>query len=155
MKNPLCWILAGVLLLAPGCIYVRVTGDHDLWDDDGDDESGFHELSQALEGCLADPKYDLDLESNPWHTEAEWTVRYASAGSDEHAAFRKAREAVLARIERRGGTVTTQNDEGPHAWSCSFRLDGEPGKASVRLHEKAVEDSERPNQLEVVWEESD
>jgi hypothetical protein len=61
---------------------------------------------------------------------------------------------VLARIEREGGTVTEQHDDGPHAWSCSFRLDDDPGEASVRLVENADEDDERPHQLEVVWEES-
>ena len=157
MKTSSSWLLAGLLLLGtPGCIYVRVKGDlhDDFLDDEDDDESGFHELDAAVEGCLADPQYDLDLNASPWHTDAKWTVRYASAGSDAHAAFRKAREAVLARIERKGGTLTEQHDDGPHVWGCSFRMDGEPGKASVQIVEKANE-SERPDQLVVAWEESD
>lgn len=158
MKNSLSWLFTGFLLAcSTGCIYVRVTGDLDeeFWGDGDGDTSGFQDLSQAVEGCLADPEYDLDLEASPWHTEAEWTVRYASAGSDGHAAFRKAKEAVLARIEREGGTLTEQHADGPHAWSCSFELDGEPGEAAVRLVENADEDDERPHQLEVSWEESD
>jgi hypothetical protein len=157
MKKSLSWLLAGFLLLGcPGCIYVRVTGDLDeeFWGDE-DDQMGFHELDAALEGCLADPAYDLDLETNPWHTEAVWTVRYAGAGSDGPAAFHKAKEAVLKRIEREGGQLTEQRDDGPHAWSCSFRIDDEPGEASVELLENAGEDDERPHQLEVSWEESD
>ena len=156
MKHSLSLALASLLSLATsGCVFVRVTGDFDEVFGDGDDESGFCELSRALEGCLSDPEYDLDLVANPWRTEAEWTVRYASAGSDGHAAFHKAREAVLARIEREGGAVTEERDEGPHAWSCVFRVDGDPGEASVRLVENADQDEERPHRLEVVWEESD
>lgn len=157
MKNTLSWLLASFLVLtAPGCIYVRVTGDldEDFWGDD-DDMTGFHELSAALEGCLADPQYDLDLEANPWRKEANWTVRYARAGSDGPAAFHRAKEAVLARIAREGGSLTEQHEEGPHAWSCSFRIDDEPGEASVALVEDAREDDARPHQLEVTWEESD
>jgi hypothetical protein len=155
MKPFLSLILASLVSLASsGCVFVHVRGDVEELFDDEDDESGFQELSRALEGCLSDPDYDLEMVINPWHTEAEWTVRYASAGSDGHAAFHKAREAVLARIEREGGTVTEQHDDGPHAWSCSFRLDDDPGEASVRLVENADEDDERPHQLEVVWEES-
>jgi len=156
MKSLLSWILGSLLCLAaPGCVFVRVTGGLDHVLDDEDDESGFRDLSQALEGCLSDPDYDLQLVLNPWRTEAEWTVRFATAGSDGYAAFHKAREAVLARIEREGGAVTEQHDDGPHAWSCAFRVDGDPGEASVRLVENAGEDEERPHQLEVVWEESD
>ena len=156
MKYSLALALASLLSLATsGCVFVRVTGDLDEILDDGGDESGFRELSRAMEGCLSDPEYDLDLVANPWRTEAEWTVHYASAGSDGHAAFRKAREAVLARIEREGGAVTEQRDEGPHAWSCTFRLDDEPGEASVRLVENADEGEARPHRLEVVWEETD
>ncbi len=158
MKNSLSWLLAGWLLLgSSGCIYVRVTGDlgEELWDDEGEDEAGFHDLRAAVEGCLVDPAFDLDMEANPWRCEAEWTVRYVADGSDGHAAFRRTREAVLARIEREGGTVTGQQDDGAHAWSCTFRLDDEPGEASVRLVEDAGEDDERPHQLEVVWEQSD
>ena len=157
MKHALSLVLASLAALASsGCIFVRVTGDLDegLFDDE-DDESGYRELSQALADCLSDPDYDLELVINPWRTEAEWTVRYASAGSDGHAAFHKAREVVLARIEREGGTVTEQHDDGPNAWSCAFRVDDDPGEASVRLVENADEDDERPHQLEVAWEESD
>lgn len=157
MKNTLSWLLASFLVLsAPGCIYVRVTGDLDeeFWDDE-DDELGFHELNAALEECLVDPEYDLDLEANPWRQEANWTVRYASNGSDGHAAFHKAKEAVLKRIEREGGRLTAQHDDGPHAWSCAFRIDDEPGEASVALVEDAGEDDERPHRLEVSWEQSD
>jgi hypothetical protein len=156
MKLAPSLILASLFSLASsGCVFVRVTGDLDALDGE-DDESGFHELSQALEGCLSDPDYDLSLVINPWHTEAEWTVRYASPGSDGHAAFHKAREVVLARIEREGGTVTEQREDGPHAWSCSFRKDDDdPGEASVRLVENADEDDERPHKLKVVWEETD
>jgi hypothetical protein len=82
-------------------------------------------------------------------------VRYRNDGSDGHTAFRRAKQAVLARIERQGGTITEQHEDGPHAWSCSFRVDGEPGEASVRLAENASEDEERPHQLEVSWEEAD
>lgn len=156
MKNPLALALACLLALATsGCVFVHVRGDFDEFLGDGDDESGFLELSHALEGCLADPHYDLALVASPWRTEAEWTVRFAGAGSDGHAAFHKAREAVLARIQREGGAVTEQRDEGAHAWSCVFRMDGDPGEASVRLVENADEGEERPHRLEVVWEESD
>jgi hypothetical protein len=153
MKPSLSLILASLVSLgSSGCVFVRVTGDLERLDED--DESGFQDLSRALEGCLSNPDYDLDLVISPWRTEAEWTVRYASAGSDGHAAFHKAREAVLARIERKGGRVTDQHDDGPHAWSCSFRLDDDPGEASVRLMENADEGDERPHKLEVVWEKS-
>jgi hypothetical protein len=155
MKTYPAWILGTFLCVTSGCVFVRVTGDLEHVFGDEDDESGFRELSQALDGCLADPDYDLDLVINPWRTEAEWTVRYASAGSDGHAAFRRAKDAVLARIAREGGTVTEQHEEGPHAWSCEFRVDGDPGEASVRLEENADVDDERPHRLAVVWEESD
>jgi len=156
MKRSLSLALASLLSLATsGCVFVRVTGGLDELLDDGDDRSGFHELSEALADCLSDPEYALDLVANPWRTEAEWTVHYKSAGSDGHAAFRKAREAVLARIEREGGVVTEQHDEGPHAWSCAFEVDDEPGEASVRLVENADEGEERPHRLEVAWEETD
>jgi hypothetical protein len=157
MKPPLSCLLATLLLLSsPGCIFVHVTGEPgDFLDDDDEDEAGFRELSAALEGCLTDPDYDLDLVVSPWRTEATWTVRYCSEGSDGHAAFHRAREAVLARIEREGGRVTGQQEDGPMAWSCSFRKDGDPGEASVRLVENEDEDDERPNLLEVDWEETD
>jgi len=157
MKNTLSWLLASFLVLStPGCIYVRVTGDldEDFWGNDDEDMTGFQELSAAVDGCLVDPAYDLDLEASPWRQEASWTVRYASEGSDGPAAFHKAKEAVLKRIEREGGTLTEQHDDGPHAWSCSFRIDDEPGEASVALVE-GVRDDARPNQLEVTWEETD
>ena len=156
MKNLASRVLAALLVfLSAGCIYVRVKGDLDGagWDDD--DDTGFHALSHALDDCLSEPQYDLDLEASPWRTEADWTVRYKEEGSDGHAAFRRAKEVVLARIEREGATITEQREEGPHAWSCSFRVDGEPGEASVRLVENARDDGDRPHQLEVRWEETD
>lgn len=154
------WLLTGVLLLAtPGCIFVRVTGDLDeeFWGDgdEDDDVVGCRELEAALDGCLADPKYELHLGVTPWRTEAEWTVHFASNGSDGHAAYHKVREAVLGRIAREGGVVTEQEEAGPSDWSCRFRLDGEPGEASVRLVESTGGDEERPHRLEVVWEETD
>ena len=157
MKPLLSWLLATLLLLpSPACIFVHVTGEPgDFLDDDDEDEAGFRELSRALEGCLADPDYDLDLVVSPWRTEATWTVRYAREGSDGHEAFHRAREAVMARIEREGGRVTEEHEDGPNVWSCSFRKDGDPGEASVRLVENAHEDEERPHQLEVDWEETD
>jgi hypothetical protein len=157
MKNTLSWLLASFLALsAPGCIFVHVTGDLDeeFWGDD-EDMTGFHELSAAVDGCLVDPAYDLDLDASLWRKEAAWTVRYASEGSDGPGAFHKAKEAVLKRIEREGGTLTEQHDDGPHVWSCSFRIDDEPGEASVALVEGAREDDARPHQLEVTWEQSD
>src|SRR5262245_48349397 len=158
MKTFLSCLFSGLLLLgSSGCIYVRVTGDLDegFWDDGEDDRTAFHDLSQAVEGCLADPAYDLDLSASPWHMAAEWTVRYASAGSDGHAAFCKVKEALLARIEREGGTVTSQREDGPHDWSCSFRLEDESGSAAVHLVENAGKDAARPHQLEVAWKEPD
>lgn len=152
MKSALPWFLAAALLVTPGCIVVLVRGDLDE-ELLGDDE-GFQELRQALEGCLVDPEYDLDLSASPWHSEAEWTVRYAGTDAEGHTAFAKAKEAVLQRIEREGGVLTEQS-EGPHEWSCTFEMDGEACEASVRLVENASEDPERPHQLEVVWEEDD
>jgi len=156
--KPLPWLLAGFLLLGtPGCIYVHVSGDLDeeFWDDD-DDHVGFQDLSAAVQDSLVDPRFDLNLDANPWHTEAAWTVRYGGAGSDGATAFHKAKEAVLGRIQREGGTLTTQSDDGPHAWSCSFRLeDDESGSARVRLIENADAGESRPHRLEVVWEQSD
>src|SRR5687768_9579724 len=107
--------LLAALLLGPGCVYVRVTGDLDeeFWDGDEGDTAGFDELHAALDGCLVDPHYDLDLVASPWKTEAEWTVRYTEAGSDGHAGFHAAREAVLARIAREGGRVVRERDAGP------------------------------------------
>jgi hypothetical protein len=156
MKNQLPWMLAGILAFgSSGCIFVHVKGDlgDELWDDEDGPE--FRQLRRALNDCLVDPEYDLDVAANPWHSEFDWTVHYASEGSDGHMAFRKAKEAVLQRIREEGGTLTEEENEGPHAWSCRFRLDDEPGEASVRLTENADEDDQRPHQLEVTWEESD
>jgi len=157
MKHSLAVVLASLLSVASsGCVFVRVHGDlEDRIFDDGDDESGFQDLSGALEGCLADPDYDLELVATPWHAEADWTVRYAREGSNGPAAFHRVREAVLARIAREGGTVTEEREDGPHAWSCDFRVDGDDGEASVRLVENANEDEDRPHQIELVWEEPD
>lgn len=159
MKKLLPWVVVSLLpLLATSCIIVKADDLHgEPFGEDGDDETGFYELSAALEDCLVDPQYDLDLVVNPWSKEAEWTVRYVEEGSDEHAAFRRARAVVLARIEREGGSVTEQHGEGPHAWACSFRIGGEPCEAAVRLVENddEDEDGERPHRLEIVWEESD
>ena len=160
MKSTLPWLLAAPLfLLAPGCIFVHVRGDLDeLWDDledEDDDAHDFRELKEALEGCLIDPAYDFDLTASPWHAEVEWTVRYAGTGAEGHAAFARAKEAVLRRIQREGAVVTAEANEGPHAWSCEFERDGDDGEASVRLVENANEEGERPHQLEVVWEEDD
>jgi hypothetical protein len=148
-------LLAALLLTSPACIYVRVTGDLDegFWGGDEGDSAGFNELYSAVDGCLVDPHYDLDLVASPWKTEAEWTVRYTEAGSDGHAAFHRAREAVLARIAREGGAVTRETDEGPDHWTCAFVVDDEPGEASVRRvteHDDGVH-----HRLEVAWEERD
>jgi hypothetical protein len=156
MKSPLPWLLATLLCSTPACIIVHVRGDLDEeFLGESDHAQGFRDLKQALEGCLTDPEYDLDLSATPWHTQAEWTVRYAGTGSDGHAAFTRAREAVLRRIEHQGGTLTGETHDGPHAWSCSFLLDGDEGEASVRLAENTGEDEDRPHRLEVVWEEDD
>ena len=159
MNKLLPWAAVCLLSsLASGCIIVQGDDLHgDPLGDEGEDETGFYELSAALEGCLVDPVYDLDLVVNPWSKDAEWTVSFVEEGSDPHAAFRRARAVVLARIEREGGTVTEQHGEGPHAWACSFRMDGEPCEAAVRLVENDDEDEDgaRPHRLEVVWEESD
>jgi hypothetical protein len=154
--KPTVLCLAASLLLAPACIIVHVRGDLDeelLGDDDGAVE--FAELEQALDGCLVDPEYDLDIAASPWHTEAEWTVRFAGSAEVGHAAFARTREAVLRRIERQGGTLTAEDNQGPHLWTCTFELDGEEGEASVRLVENAREHSGRPHQLKVAWEEDD
>ena len=92
MKKLSSWLLSGLQLLGSiGCIYVRATGDLDgiFSGDEHDDTTGFHDLSRALEGCLADPAYDLDIVASPWRQEAEWTIRYRTEGSDGHAAFRR------------------------------------------------------------------
>lgn len=160
MKNPLSWLLAGFLFLgSPACIYVRVTGDsmdEEFWGDDGffgdwSDEEGSGGLNEALRECLDDPEVDLDVEANPWRTRAEWTVSFAGPSSDGHAAFHRAKEAVLERIRHEEGVLGEQRDEGPHAWSCSFRIDGEPGEAAVRLQEDRNPGSERPHELRVSW----
>jgi hypothetical protein len=156
MKHPLARLLLGLALLAsPACIYVHVTSDLDeeILGDIGED-AGFPELKASLGSCVANPHYDVDLTRSPWRRSATWTVRFEEAGSDPHAAFRKAREAVLARIQREGGTVTRQEDEGPHAWSCAFRISDEPGEASVRLEEEGDEGESSPELL-VRWKRSD
>ena len=158
MKNSFSGILVGLLALgSSGCVFVHVKGDlHDgFWDDgDGDDDGGFRELSAAVGDDLSDPQYDLSLGASPWHTDAEWTVRFADEGSNGHAAFVHAKEAVLQRISRKGGHVTEEHEDGPHVWTCGFHLDGDAGKASVRLVENARK-GDRPNQLEVTWKKSD
>lgn len=160
MKNPLSWLLAGLLFLgSPACIYVRVSGDavdEEFWGEDGvfgnwDDEEGSGGLNRALREGLTDPQVDLDVEATPWRTRAEWTVSFAGPESDGHAAFHRAKDAVLERIRREEGVVREQRDEGPHAWSCSFRIDDEPGEAAVRLVENEAPGSERPHRLRVTW----
>jgi len=156
MKNSLCWVLAGILAAgSTGCIYVHVKGDlEELWDDE-DDDGGFAELSQAVGESLVDPQYDFDLQAGFWGTDAEWTIRYAGEASDGQPAFHRIKEAVLNRIQRKGGHVRDEQLEGPHAWSCEFRVDGDRYDASVRMVEKPGEDSERPHRIEVRWEEPD
>jgi hypothetical protein len=140
-----------LVFLTPGCVLVLVEGD--LEDQILGEEGGFAdfpELRRALDGCVVDPDYDLRVSATPWHQEVEWTVSFCDT-SDGPAAFGKAREAVLARLEREGGTLTGEAEESPHVWSCTFRLDDEPGEASVRL----VEERQCPHRLLVVWEEDD
>ena len=160
MKLPaplsLLLVLAALPFQTSSCVFVKVEGgfDEELWDEDGDDESGFHDLAAAVEGSLVDPKYALNLSASPWHSEAEWAVSYAPAGSDVAAAFQRAREAVIERVHREGGHVRSESDDGPLAWSCKFHIDGERGSASVRLVEDAEHGSERPDRLEVTWEQT-
>ncbi|HEX6884630.1 MAG TPA: hypothetical protein VF530_14745 [Planctomycetota bacterium] len=154
MKPSLAWLLTALLALTPGCIIVHVRGDLDgeFFGDDGDARE-FQELVQSLEGQLEDAEYDLDVSASPFHAEAEWTVRYAGSGG--HTAFVQAREAVLRRIQRDGGSVIRETSQGPHAWTCAFEVEGEEGEASVRLREEAKSGKRRPHELRVVWEEPD
>jgi len=155
-RTPFLWLLPCLFLaVGSGCIYVQVEAD-DLWHElaEDDEAAGFQDLQAAVEGHLTDPASDLALVASPWHAKAEWNVRFAP-GSDGAGAFHGAKEAVLRRMEREGATMTAQEDEGPHLWSCSFRIDGEPGEASVRLVEQAHEGEERPHELQVRWEQSD
>jgi len=154
MKNSLAsWALLGLLSSSSsGCIFVHVQGD--LHDDFMDGDEGFPELIPELEACLKEPVYELDIDGNPWHSEASWTIAFAE-GSDGGAAFHKAREAVLARITREGGHVVSEESVGPHSWACEFRIDDEPGEATVALVENSNPGSYRPHELEVTWEQSD
>lgn len=156
MKNSLAtWALLGLLSsTSSGCIFVHVSGD--LHDEFMDSDDGFPELVPQLEACLKEPVYELDIDGSLWGTEAAWTIAFAE-GSDGGTAFHKAREAVLARIAREGGTVTSESSDGPHAWSCEFTLedDDEQGEASVELVENSNKGSHRPHELEVTWEEGD
>jgi len=150
MKYSPSWALAPLLLLVlPSCIYVRVKGDLDevLEDDD------LARLSRELESCLSEASYELDAQASLWGAEAEWTVSFAEAGSDPAAAFQHAKEAVLHHIhEERGHVVDETGTEGT-AWSCSFHLDGEPGKASIALVDDDA-DALRPRQLVIRWRQS-
>lgn len=154
MKNSLVTLALAALLVpaTPGCIFVHVRGD--LHDEFIDGDDGFPELRPQLEACLKEPVYELDIDGSLWHQEASWTVAFAE-GSDGGTAFHKAREAVLARIAREGGQVVSEEAASPHAWSCKFRKNDEPGKASVELTENSNPGSYRPHELEVTWEESD
>lgn len=142
--------LAGILALGlTSCIYVRVRGD--ISEEMFDDDEGFFRLTHDLEEDLVDPAYDLDLDANIWTTEAVWTVKYASGDTDQ--AFGSAKEAVLRRITDEGGEVTSSSEPAPHHWTCDFRIDGEPGEASVRRLEDE-RDSMRPHRIEIRWKES-
>jgi len=150
MKNSISCVLAGLLAFASAsCIYVRVKGDLEELDSDGD----FAMLSRELESSICDPAYDLDIDANLWRTKAQWTIRFADEGSDPERAFRQARQAVLRRIDREGGDVTDETSESAVAWSCSFELHNEPGEASVRLFDDRS-DEERPQRLQIRWKES-
>ena len=143
--------LAGILALGlTGCIYVRVKGDisEELLHEDDD---GLFHLTHDLGDELVDPAYDLDFDANLWTSEAVWTVKYADGDTDQ--AFGSAKDAVLRRIERQGGEVTSSSEPGPYHWKCDFRIDGEPGEASVRRLEDE-QDSTRPHRLEIRWKES-
>lgn len=154
MKNSLAtWALLALLFPASSsCIFVHVSGD--LHDKFIDGDEGFPELRPELEACLKEPVYELDIDGSLWRTEASWTVAFAE-GSEGGTAFHKAREAVLARIAREGGRVVSEDSTGPHAWSCKFQKNDEPGEASVKLCENTNPGSHRPHALEVTWEESD
>ncbi len=141
--------LAGALVLSlSGCVYVRFRGDlahSGLLDDDP-----LFPASE-LDPFLTEAGYDLDLSANLWRTKARWTVQFA--GPEPDRAFQLAREAVLRRVAREEGRVTSSHDEGAAAWRCTFELDGDPGEASVRLLEDCS-DRVRPHQLEIFWRES-
>jgi hypothetical protein len=154
MKHPLAiWALAGLVsVTSSSCIFVHVRGD--LHDEFIDGDEGFPGLRSELEASLVEPVYELDIDGNLWRTEASWSIAFAE-GSDGGSAFHKTREAVLARVAREGGRVVAESNDGPHAWSCEFRIDDEPGEASVELIENSNPGSHRPHELEVTWEESD
>ena len=153
MKTSLHWGLAALLSLPlSGCIYVHATGDMDeLWDDDDQDFGG---LRSQLDSCLVDPSYDLSISGTLWRQQTAWTIAFVEAGSDPATAFRHAQEAVRHRVHREGGHITEESSEGPDAWECSFRIDDEPGEASVALGDDH-EDACRTRHLAVRWEESD
>jgi len=157
MKTPSLALLALLLTSAPGCVYVNVKGDlsrlNEEFLDDDDDDMGFQELTGALEDCVANPKYDLDLEANLWRTKAQWTVRFGGDGDQAEAAFERTKDVIRHRVARQGGQITEEVAEGPGVWSCSFRLDDEPGEARVALAANA-EASDRPHRLDVRWRES-
>ena len=151
MNRKLTAALAGTLVLGfASCIYVRVKGDlpEEMFDDEDD---GLFHLTHELGDDLVDAEYDLDLDANIWTTEAVWTVRYAEGDADQ--AFRSAKDAVLRRIAQKGGEVTSSGDPEPRHWTCDFRIDGEPGEASVRQLEDE-RDSSRPHRIEIRWKES-
>ena len=153
MKKKLSLAIAVALLLgSPSCIYVNVTGDFEELIRELDEDDEFPDLVDELEECLHDPEFDLDVHANLWKTEAEWTVRYSEEGSDDHTAFRRAKQSILARVERKGGALTREVESGPHAWECAFDLNDSDGEASVRLVEGA-RGADRGS-LEIVWKES-
>lgn len=153
MKKSLHWALVALsALVAPGCIYVHATGDMDeLWDED----EGFGDLRSDLAGCLVDPCYDLSVNGTLWRQETEWTVSFVEAGSDPAAAFRRAQEAIRHRVHHEGGQITEESSKGTDVWECSFRIDGDPGEASVELTDASGDDACHPRQLEIRWESSD
>ncbi len=141
-----------VLLLAtslPSCFFIRVRGDLDEFAEHSGENDELLFLPNHL--ALAGAKYDLDLDATTWKTEAVWTVAYA--GADTEDVFARAQEAVLHRISREGGSVTS-TESFPGEWKCEFELDGEPGEASVRVLDEQP-DSARPHRLEIRWEEED
>ena len=152
MNRKLFALLAGALAVClSSCIYVRVKGnlsESGLFDGDDDDLA---RLTCDLEDSLGDSSYDLDVYANLWRTDAVWTVRYAEGNADK--AFQSAKEAVLRRIDKEGGHVTTSRENGPQDWTCAFELDDEPGEASVRILADEV-GSEQPQRLEIRWKES-
>lgn len=152
MNRKLSLTLAGVLALGlSSCIYVHAKGN--LSGEFLDEDDDFFDLTCEFDDALVDPEYDLELHSNLWKTYATWRVRFAGEPADVEQAFARAREAVLRRIEREGGEVTKTHEKGSGEWGCEFRLDDEPGEASVRVLEDE-EESARPHRIEVRWEES-